>query len=369
MNLSRSALRAWCAIVPALFTLCASSARAIGPLPTATEIARGDILLYEIDKGWIKIDPTTKQLFQLTWTADGAGSLAFDADGAIIGLAPGGGDGQFVRINPVTGTSTSFGPATFPAAVDFDIALNGDLILADPADNARKLNGVWSVEGNGALHRYSRQTGQYSIVSQPEFFSSRAVEIGPSGETYIGEFFRGLQTVDLLTGDLGPAGGYADSFITDLAIYPDGDLAVLTTFQGIHRIDPMTGEDIQLIPGGIIGPDHLAVDALGNIWTISAFAVSLIDAQTNTRTVIAEQTFPLSTGVFLPVAIAVVPEDWTPPPVPEPATFALASIGLALFGRRKGVRRKRCQERMAPSEERIIFLGADLRLTLRDDAW
>jgi hypothetical protein len=122
-----------------------------------------------------------------------------------------------------------------------------------------------------------------------------------------------------------------------LAIYPDGDLAVLTEFRGIHRIDPTTGEDIQLTPDQLIGLDHLVVDAFSNVWTISVTAVSLIDAQTNTRTVIAEQTFPLSTGAFWPVAIAVVPEDWTPPPIPEPATFALASIGLALFGKRKGV--------------------------------
>ena len=182
----------------------ASLTYAAGPLnlPTAAGIAPGDLLINDSFNGWVKLDPATNQLYSLPWgyPFPSVRSFVFDLDGAVIGVRPGSPTGAFARIHPVTGQATFFGPPTIPTTLGFDIAPNGDLILAKSATSASINNGVWSGGSDGRLLRYSRQTGKLTNLPKPQNFSPELVAIAPNGETYVTDFFRGLIRFDLQTG-------------------------------------------------------------------------------------------------------------------------------------------------------------------------
>jgi hypothetical protein len=212
---------AWAAVLSASQISVATAQLSI--LPNASPLAPGDIIISEFRNGFLKLDPVSHQLYQLPWTRRTSlvGGIEFDHDGAIILATPGAPGGSFARIHPVTGASMQFGPATISKLRDFAVEPNGDLLIAISADSASISGEVRSVTGNGTLARYSRSTGTLSEAAGSPFFSPRAVAVN-EGRTYIGEFFDGLQEVDLSTGARQQVGGYDNHFVGGIDFYSDG---------------------------------------------------------------------------------------------------------------------------------------------------
>jgi hypothetical protein len=299
-------------------------------LPNTSPLAPGDIIINEFRNGWLKLDPITHQIYQLPWPRRTLiGGIEFDHDGALIFRTPQTTGSSFARIHPMTGAASQVGPATVPKLRDFAVEPNGDLLLAIGADSASVAGEVRSVTGNGTLTRYSRSTGTLSEAAGAPFFSPHAVAVN-EGRVYIGEFFDGLQEVDLSTGARQLVGGYDNRLVTRINFYSDGDLAVLTRLDGFRRIDPVTGDQLLML-STLHWRDH-AIDHLDNVWALDD-SIRRFDATGAETLRIHDTSLSLS-------AIAIIPEGWTPPPVPEPASVqtALIAIVLTIGGSRRATR-------------------------------
>lgn len=295
-------------------------------LPVATGIVPGDVVINDAFNHWIKFDPMSNQFFSLPWARNSSISekFVFDKDGAILQLlTPASSQGSIMRIHPVTGVATTFGPASIQSISDFDIAPSGDLILTRPATNAQISGGVWSGGSDGELYVYSRQTNQLAPLPKPQHYSPETVAVSPAGETYIGEFFRDVAQVEIPSGTVTtvPSSVGVRNVID---VFGDGDILIEgapgTSFR---RLDPIAGTAMLLIGSPTaLSVTSLAVDGQGNVWLGAQNRLDLVNGLTG-----AISTRGSLAG-FFPLAMAIVPADWTPPPIPEPATCVLAASGL-----------------------------------------
>lgn len=336
MSALNFALRFSCAAVAFGLLACPTQVAAqTSNLPVATGISPGDIVISDFGNDWFKFDPTANQLFSLPWDHRFSTDekFVFDNDGAILQLSRGTTSGGIVRIHPVTGNVTRSGP-TWPTFVDFDIAANGDLILARRATSAQKNGDIWSGGTDGRIYVYSRSNEQILPVPKPQHFSPWSVDISPAGDVFIGEFFRDLAKVSLPSGTVTPIASPDDPTTAILDVFINGDLLIATPLLGkLSRLDPVTGIDIPLFNGAtpLLFQDA-TVDDQGNIWLVDRNGLNFVDGLTGTMTMRSPSRF-LSNST-----IAIVPADWTPPPIPEPATCAMTAFGLLALA---AVRRRR----------------------------
>ncbi len=323
MRKAKSALRFLCAFALMSGFVRPSPSFADGPLnlPAAAGIQPGDILIQDFFNDWIKFDPVSNQLFSLPWDDRFVGPFVFDLDGAILLVDHSSSGRSLARLHTVTGVAKSFGPS-LPTISDVEVLANGDLLMARPASSLSINGDVWIGGFDGQLLRFSRATGRTTPLPKPQQFSPGAIANGPAGETYVLDMFRGLQRVDLTTGDLSDIpGAESERFWASLEVFPDGDI-VHDLFGDIYRLDPITGvdslltADVQFIP-------RLAIDENGDVWAGHRHGLYFINGATGEKTL-------RYAGVpfFNPERMVVVPSEWTPPPIPEPSSFALLALGI-----------------------------------------
>lgn len=335
MSVLKFALRVSCAAAALCLLLSPTRVAAQPRFPLATGISPGDVIINDFFNDWMKFDPTTNQLFSLPWEHPGnpLDKFVFDLDGSILQLQLTGSSpqGEFIRVHPITGVATRSGPA-LPPIEDFDIAANGDLILTDPGGSWSIDGDVWS-GGTGRIYTYSRQNNQLSTLPKPEHFSPRSVGIGPAGEVYVSEVFRGVVQVAAPSGSLTNIAYPGDRLGVVLDVFANGDLAYLPTTlrNGLRRLNPTTGTDTPLVNGATpVAIQDGKIDDQGNLWLATSNDLYFVDGLTGAITQRATASF------FSPQSIAIVPADWTPPPIPEPATCAMSAISLfALIAMRR----------------------------------
>jgi hypothetical protein len=97
----------------------------------------------------------------------------------------------------------------------------------------------------------------------------------------------------------------------------------MTTFDGFRRIDPVSSDNQLIVanPSFFEWRDY-AVDDLDNVWVVDN-SIRRLDAT-------GAETLKILDSSIRPLAIAIIPEGWTPPPVPEPASVQIALIALVL---------------------------------------
>ncbi|BBO33686.1 hypothetical protein [Lacipirellula parvula] len=290
-------------------------------LPTATGLAPGDLLISDFFNGWIKFDPSSNQLYSLPWpTLLGAPkNLAIDVDGSILFK---GRLDSIDRLNPRTGTSA---PLTPPAStpllgVNFSMLPDGDLLLFQQTTSASRNGDVWTGGTDSVFARFDRASGTISPIPIPNQFVPRQVAIGVNGEVYVNEFFRGVQRIDLMTGEMSQYPQAQLGFTSLLGVSPNDDLITYNFVDGIVRFNPETNVNTTIKAGSLFGAAPLAVDEHGDIWVNDASdGLTLIDGSTGETSLLLPRT-----SFFSPQAMIVIPSNWTPPPVPEPTTLALA---------------------------------------------
>ena len=139
--------------------------------------------------------------------------------------------------------------------------------------------------------------------------------------------------IDLESGTTSPIANFAFSLTGLIASRADGRLLVESRFpqRGLHLINPDTGETTTFASDQPTFTDGFAFDSDGSLW-VSGVPDGLIKygSAGGAKTPIYDATF------FSPTALAVVPLDWTPPPVPEPTTLVLLSSAvLVAYGSRR----------------------------------
>jgi len=287
--------------------LVCSSVVATGAAPAA-RLAPGDILFTEFFEGWHKLDPTTGQVTQLPWpmSSNFTRHIEFDVDGAILFDDFG---GAIKRFNPTTGRTTNLNVPNLFQPDGFVVETNGDLLIAN----------------GGEISRFSRVWGTTSTVTGGSFFSPRGIARGADGRVFATEFFDDLWEIRLATGTRKLVTTTALSIPDSIAVRSDGDLIVENFSPSLlHRINPNTGA-VSLFSSTL--PTFVreyALDASDNLWLSSSDGIHKYPNTGGSGALIAGGTF------FSPRAIAVVPANWTVPPVPEPSTFNITILAIVM---------------------------------------
>lgn len=294
-------------LIAILAITLANSAQAAPQSP----IAPGDIIFSEFFNDWHKLDPTTGQVTELVEWNQGLGvpgfqltprtTIAFDTDGSLLYDAF---DGTIVRLNPLTGVRSTV-TNQFPPR-GFVVESNGDLLIAQ-------------IDG---IVRFSRATQSTAYLTGRPTFSARGIARSDDGRVYVTDFFSGILEIDSVSGARSPVTD-VDFRTPDLmAVQPSGQLIVNRFLSdALYRVDPDSGDvDIftNVSPAFVQG---FAADAAGNIWLSSTDGIFKYPSVGGPGALVAEDMF------FRPGVIAVVPLDWTPPPVPEPCSAALVCLG------------------------------------------
>jgi hypothetical protein len=284
-------------------------------------ISPGDIVFVEFFKDWHKLDPATGQVTEIAaWNAtfpsvfsSSVQTIAFDVDGAVLYDQSSG----IYRLNPLTGAVTpvrTFFGGSSPAG--FLVESDGNLLLAD---------------GLTGISRYSRATQALStIVPATANFSPRGIVRGPDGRIFVTDPTANVLEVDLASGTTSPVTNFRLTGSELIASRSDGKLLVESKFMpdGLYLIDPDTGATTLFANDQPIFTHGFAFDSNQNLWvTGDPDGLIKYGSGGGSKIPIYDATF------FSPGAIVMVPLDWTPPPVPEPATIVLVLLaGLAWLG-------------------------------------
>jgi hypothetical protein len=281
-------------------------------------IAPGDIIFQERFEGWYKFDPATEQFSEITqWNeavapspSNFAKSIAFDVDGAILYNTA----NVIFRLNPWTGELTSV--LSYPSASSpsgFVVEPNGDLLLA--------------IEAEG-ISRFSRATKTITnLIPARRGFWPQGITSSPDGRIFVTDPTFDILEVDLQSGMSTPV-TTTNFFSTEkIASHPNGQLLIQSGAQhyGLFLVDPDTG-DTQLFSDAFYptGQGAFAFDAVGALWQSSSLlGIYKYSSSGGNPTLYTDASFPL------PRAITVVPLNWTPPPVPEPAGIALLTTAMS----------------------------------------
>jgi len=301
---------------------------AAGPLnlPSATGLSPGDVLFNDFFNGWIKFEPSSNQLFSLPWARQFGGNngLELDRDGAILTTDI---RNSVLRIHPVTGAATPITPIP-SSTTGFEVLLDGDFLFYGATGSASRNGDIWTGGRNNLFVRYDRDAQTISPLPKPEQFVPGNVVIGHGGEVYVDEFFRGVQRIDLMTGEMTNNPQTNLGFRELLGVFPNGDLAVYSVFDGIGRLNLATGSQTW-VSDRLFPLREAAMDEDGNFWAVVQSSLLLVNGETGE----VSERLP-NTSFFSPRSMLVIPSDWTPPPVPEPSTtalvlFAIVGVGLS----------------------------------------
>lgn len=321
--------------------LVETTTAAVFGLPAASGINPGDVIVESSGQGWVKFDPTTKQLFSLPWTHVGGSHarIRFDNDGTILASSD---SGKLYRVHPTSGAMTQVDVGI--SVGDFGILPNGDYIIAKKATSSIRVGDQWSGGFDGGLLRYSRATNQMSAFPTPVQFAPLDVTIGHGGEVYVRDFFRDLVQVDFGVNsirkiEMNLTTPSARVLGSTIAVLSDGRILTNVTqpagspIDAIVAVDPLTGEESLLGRGTSFGisSGSIALDNDGNLVFVAAFKLYQKEFSANSWTLMASPP-----SFFTPRGIAVVPPSWTPPPIPEPASLQLiiGVIAIVLTRRR-----------------------------------
>jgi len=230
------------------------------------------------------------QLYQPSGIAlgpDGSLYIADSGDNRVRRVAAGP-DGTI----PVTATITTVagtgavgsggdgGPATkAQLAYPSSVALNphGDLYIADENNGAVRevaLDGtIATIAGNGqACYPYTATCGDGGPASRAQLESPTGVAVGPDGSLYVADFFNRVRRVgpdgiiktvagtgaDGFSGDGGQAAAASLSFVTGVAVAPDGSLYIAN--EGNRRLRKVSADGVITTVAGN-GQDCLASTA------------------------------------------------------------------------------------------------------------
>jgi streptogramin lyase len=283
------------------------------PIALANSVAAitpGDVIFTEFFNGWHKLDPATGVVTALPWPAYSVFTeyLEFDVDGAI--LFDDFGD-QIKRLNPASNAVHNLNVPGASSIDGFVVEPNGDLLIANGGD----------------VSRFSRASETTSIVTSDSFFAPRGIARGDDGRVFVTEFFDGLWEID--------ANASAKSLVTNfefsipglIAVQSDGDLIVENFSPSVlYEIDPETGSVVLYSDDVPTFVRDMAVDPDDNLWLTSTDGIFRYSPTGGTPTLVASGTF------FSPRAVAIVPQNWTMPPVPEPTSIHIAICAAGVFG-------------------------------------
>jgi hypothetical protein len=291
-------------------------------------IAPGDIIFAERFSGWQKLDPATGQISEITpWNeavrpgpSTFAKSISFDVDGAVLYSSA----TDIFRLNPWTGEITSV--LTFPEpsrAGGFVVEPNGDLLLAYPEEGILRFSRAPQTTTNVVpIRRGSLPSGIDRIARTSD------------GRVFVAGDSANIFEVDLQAGTTSTLATTNHPPIQRIVSHPDGRLLIQSSLRSeVLLVDPDTG-NTQLFSDQMETSleDEFAFDENGNLWQ----SIKFPDGVYKYPSMGGAPTF-YSTGLLVrPGAIAVVPLNWTPPPVPEPSGIALLTFTtLGLFACRQ----------------------------------
>jgi streptogramin lyase len=269
------------------------------PVPV---LSPGDIVFNEFFDGWHKLDPTTNQVSQLPWPMlRDVVEIRFDTDGAILYDA----NDQIYRLHPTTGLVTSLNIPGLSNVDGFVVEPSGDLLIA----NSRE------------VLRYTRSTAELTTVATASFFSPAGIDQGSDGRVFITEFFEHLLEINPATGNYSLVTSAEFSNPGLIAVRSDGDLIVENFSPDVlYRINPQTGERTLYSDDLPTFVSEFVLDDADNLWLTSTDGIYRYGSQGGLKTLVAADTF------FSPKGIAVVPQGWTAPRVPEPATASMVLL-------------------------------------------
>jgi streptogramin lyase len=275
--------------------------------PVDSLIAPGDIIFTEFFDGWHKLDPTTGIVTQLPWPESSVFTdyVEFDVDGAI--LFDDFGD-QIMRFNPTSLGIQNLNVPGLSFTDGFVVEPNGDLIIANGSD----------------VSRFSRADGSITVLAEQDFFAPHGIARGDDGRVFITEFFNDLWEIDAAAASRRMVTSFDLTIPGLIAVQSDGDLIVENFSPGVlYQIDPDTGSVSLFTDDLPTFVRDFAFDADDNLWLTSTDGVFRYGPDGGAATLVASGTF------FSPQALAIVPANWTAPPIPEPSTIVLASFAVA----------------------------------------
>jgi streptogramin lyase len=270
--------------------------------PVASLIAPGDIIFTEFFDGWHKLDPATGAVTQLPWpkSSNFTDYVEFDVDGAI--LFDDSGD-QIMRLNPTSLRIRNLNVPGLSFTDGFVVEPNGDLLIANNRD----------------VSRFSRDAGTTSVIIGDTFFAPHGIAQRSDGRVFITEFFDGLWEIDASANTRSLVTNFDFSIPDRIAVQSDGDLIVENFSPGVlYEVDPDTGSVSLFTDDLPTFVRDFAIDADDNLWLTSTDGVFRYGPGGGAKTLVAYDTF------FSPRAIAIVPQTWVAPPIPEPSAMLLA---------------------------------------------
>ena len=273
-------------------------------LPTsflfADVLHRGDIVIPEFyAQGLLKVNPVTGATTPLASVhVDSKALLTIDQQNQIVYLDN---NEHLMRLDPATSVATTLSLDTFTFANGLAIEPNGNLLISS----------------NKGVYRVDAQTGISTLFSHGNSFSPSSLAVTPVGDIYVNEFFNGLQKIDPVTGAATHVPG------TNVTIFDNGMISdaagnlILANGSNLLRIDPILGVQTTIASNTATFPHGVAVEPDGHILVATHNSVLLrFDPVTGAPSTLSGGTF------FYPLSVAVA--------VPEPTSLAL--FGLAIVG-------------------------------------
>lgn len=304
-----------CVSIAVLAIVIANFAQAASHIP----ISPGDIIFTELFNGWHKLNPTTGEIsviedwnFPRESAADWKPltTLTFDADGALLYDS----SSWILRLDPRTGTRSYLEMAAFSLQVrGFVVEPTGDLMFAM----------------GPKITRYSRDTQLISDITD-RFIFPRAIAQDDNGRIYVTGAIEGVLEIDPANGSTTKVNDFRFDSIASVAIQSDHELIVHDGSRNVlYRIDSVTG-DVQVFADELPNfVQDFAVDNSGDLWLTSPSGLYKYPSTGGSGKLVVGGTS------FSPQVIAVVPANWTPPPVPEPTALTLLCFGSIGFLRRR----------------------------------
>lgn len=350
------------ACVP-LILLSTSEAATLSP-----PIAPGDVVFTTWRNGWYKLEPESGVVTPLPWGggSEYATTLRFDTDGALLFARPDPSDGYSTqdiwRLDPRNGDSSPLGLLLGPPDwFDTFYVESEDAFLL--RDNAYSESQVWRVDRRTL--EFTDVTPQtewlpprirdalaldpgvtLGAAASSDLLQANGFAYGPSGEYYIIDEVDGTNYATIR--ELDPAGlapprqvSATGAIEIDLwlpprmELSPDGDLFIGSWYGGtLYRVETESGMVHEYTPPiGYASTKRFAFDSIGGLWLGGNSSVYLIDPATGA--VLRDYPYPPE---YYPVtSIVVVPDGWTPPPVPEPGAGLLAGTMAASWWARRRV--------------------------------